>query len=186
MKYFGIEYPTNFPLSESAFEKIVFKLLCNVNISAKGAEVKITNHSFWDKTSVLFNKLDFEVADFEEDDLKRIINELRFLKYSISACSCDVSDKVSFKLVSWLDLFGPLAPFELLSFCKVMKVEYRFLSEVQFNHILQSPTSEIQKTTTYLRNWAVELSHAKIDLLLDKINQQELERNQDKTLARKI
>ncbi|MDD2798783.1 MAG: hypothetical protein PHV20_09350 [Bacteroidales bacterium] len=177
MKHFGIAYNrTNFPLSESAFKEIVFKLLINLNISAKGAKLKIYDHDLWYKIIAMFDKLDLEVVDIQEDELSKLITELRFLKYCISGCSCDAQDKASFKLVSWIDVFNSsLTPKELKSYCNTLKVEYSVLSEIQFNHILQSAASDIQKTTWYLRNWWHEMPQTNIDLLLDKINLQKLE-----------
>lgn len=180
-KHFGIEYPANFPLSESVFEKIVFRLLCNQNISARGGELKILNLDLWRKTSVLFDKLDFEVVDLEAAD-EKMINELRFLKHCVSGCSCDMHDKAVFKLVSWIDVFDSLSPIELRTYCDTLNVDYCKLQTAQLSHICNTSNEKILR---YLSIWWKQIPENDINLLLDKINQQKLERDQDKTLATK-
>jgi len=180
MKHFGIEYPTNFPLSELVFGSIAFKLLSNLSIAARGAEIKIQDQALWHKTSVLFDKLDFEVADFDEDDLKKMINELRFLKHCVSGCSCDLQEKAVFKLVSWITVFDSLSPEELRTYCNALNVDYQKLLNAQFNHICNTPNEKILR---YLSLWWQHTPEKDINLLLDIINQQKLVRDQDKTLA---
>lgn len=166
-KHFGIEYPANFPLSESVFEKIVFRLLCSFNISARAAEMKIQDQDLWLKISVLFDKLDFEVADFEEDDLTKMTNELRFLKHCVSGCSCDLPDKASFKLVSWIDIFDSLSPDELRTYCDTLNVDYCKLQNAQLNHICNTTNDKILR---YLSVWWKHISENDLNFLLDIIN----------------
>jgi hypothetical protein len=182
MKYFGIEYPENFPLAESAFETIACKLLSNLNISCRGAQLKIQDNFFWQKTSVLFDKLDFEVAEFEEDDLRKMTNELRFLKHCVSGCGCNMHDKAVFKLVSWIDVFDSLSPIELRTYCDTLNVEYSKLQNAQLSHICNTPNEKILR---YLSLWWKHTPEKDINLLLDIINQQKLVCDQDKTLATK-
>lgn len=170
-KHFGVIYPDDFPLNEVIFGQVVFKLLCNLNISASGAKIILVNKKLWSKTSFLFEKLDFDIADIEtEDDLSKLINELRFLKYSVSGCTCEAEHKIVFKLISWIDTFGILTPFELKCYSDALKTEYSKLRETQLNHIL-STTTDKDKALKYLSEWWIKMTEFEINVLLDNINQ---------------
>jgi len=169
--FFGVIRPDNFPLNEVIFSQIVFKLLCNFNISASGAKLILDNEKLWLKASCFFEKLDLEIVDIgTEDNLNQLINELRFLKYTVSDCSCEAVHKVVFKLTSWIDTFGILTPFELKCYSDAIKTDYSKLRETQLNHIL-STTTDKDKALKYLSEWWIKMTEFEINVLLDNINQ---------------
>lgn len=169
-KYYAIVYPDNFPLSEIVFGQIAFKLLCNLNISARGAQLILADNKLWSKTSIFFDKIDSDIAEIAtEDELKRLVNELQFLKWTVSGCKCESDHKIFFKLKSWITTFGTLTPYDLKCFADAHKLECPILQRAQLNHILS--TADRDKTLKYLSEWWDKISMEDLNLLLDTINQ---------------